>query len=145
MHRVRIAAVRRLARSRWRVLRAMLTALLASPPAVRVLVGAAVILVAWSAVNWVYQAINKPSEVFFPVSDALVKTPPETWQQYGPLFKKHSTAVITPALLAALAQVETEEGAVPLALEDRGLRLVADSVDVDDGPHGPDCSRRAAR
>ena len=111
--RVKIAAVQRLARSRWRALRAMLAALLASPLAVRVLVGAAVILVAWSAVNWVYQAINKPSEVFFPVSDALVKTPPETWQQYGPLFKKHSTAVITPALLAALAQVEG--GGNPLA------------------------------
>jgi len=84
----------------------MLAALLASPLAVRVLVGAALLLVAWSAVNWVYQTIRKPSEVFFPVSDALVKTPPETWQQYGPLFREHSTAVITPEFLAALAQVE---------------------------------------
>src|SRR6059036_3516731 len=106
VRRVRIAAVRRLARSRWRALRAMLAALLASPPAVRVLVGAVVILVAWSAVNWVYQAINKPTEIFFPVSESLAKTPPETWQRYGPLFSEHSTSVITQELLAALAQVE---------------------------------------
>jgi len=106
VRRVRIAAIRRLARSRWRTLRAMLVALLATPLAVRVLVGSAVILVAWSAVNWVYQAINKPTEIFFPVSESLAKTPAETWQRYGPLFSEHSTAVITPELLAALAQVE---------------------------------------
>src|SRR6201981_3058434 len=34
------------------------------------------------------------------------KTPAETWQQYAPLFREHSTATITPELLAALAQVE---------------------------------------
>src|SRR4029077_7155903 len=28
------------------------------------------------------------------------------WRSYAPLFNEHSTAVITPALLAALAQVE---------------------------------------
>jgi hypothetical protein len=78
----------------------------ASPLAVRFLAGAAIILVAWSTVNWVYQAIRKPTEVFFPVSGALVKSPPETWQEYGALFSEHSTAVITPELLAALAQVE---------------------------------------
>ena len=33
--------------------------------------------------------------------------PAQTWQQYGPLFDEHSTAVITPELLAALAQVES--------------------------------------
>jgi hypothetical protein len=84
----------------------MLAALLATPLAVRVLVGAAVILVSWSSVNWVYQAINKPTEIFFPVSESLAKTPPETWQRYGPLFSEHSTSVITQELLAALAQVE---------------------------------------
>ena len=30
----------------------------------------------------------------------------DTWRQYGPLFREHSTATITPELLAALAQVE---------------------------------------
>src|SRR5206468_1302385 len=36
----------------------------------------------------------------------LAKTPLETWRQYGSLFREHSTAVIAPELLAALAQIE---------------------------------------
>ncbi len=76
------------------------------PLALRILVIAVVILVVWSAVNWTYQVLRKPTELFFPVSGALSKTPPETWRQYGSLFRGHSTAVMTPELLAALAQVE---------------------------------------
>lgn len=100
--RRRLRRVRRPVRLPRRVLRAIM----AAPPAVRLLVCAVVIVVAWSAVNWVYQAIRKPTELFFPVSDALAKSPSETWRRYGPLFSKHSTAVITPEFLAALAQVE---------------------------------------
>jgi len=99
---VQIAAVRRRTRSRRRALLAMR----AAPRAVRVLVGAVVVLAAWAAVNGVYQTIRKPTELFFPVSGALAKSPPETWRWYGPLFREHATAVITPELLAALAQVE---------------------------------------
>ena len=67
----------------------------------------AVVLVAcWAVANGVYQAYRKPTELFFPVSESLGKTPAETWKSYGPLFVEHSTAVIPPALLAALAQVE---------------------------------------
>ena len=40
------------------------------------------------------------------IRGALSKTPPETWRQYAPIFREHSTAVMTPGLLAALAQVE---------------------------------------
>jgi hypothetical protein len=68
--------------------------------------GVVVIVVAWSAANWAYQTIRKPSELFFPVSNALAKGPAATWRTYGPLFSKHSTVVITPEFLAALAQVE---------------------------------------
>lgn len=100
--RSRRIAVRRRVRS----LRRAFRALASKPLAVRVLAVALVILAVWSTVNWVYQAIGKPTEVFFPLSGVLLKTPPETWQQYGPLFKEHSTALITPELLAALAQVE---------------------------------------
>ena len=107
--KVKFAPVRRLVRSLRRPLRAMLSA----PLTVRVLVAAVVILASWFAFNWVYQTIRKPTEVFFPVSDVLTKTPVETWQQYGRLFNEHSTAVITPELLAALAQVEG--GGNPLA------------------------------
>jgi hypothetical protein len=60
----------------------------------------------WFAANGVVQVLRKPTELFFPVSGALAKTPAETWRRYGPLFRAHSTAVMTPALLAALAQVE---------------------------------------
>jgi hypothetical protein len=98
----KIAAVRPLARSLWRAFQA----LGAAPLVVRIIVGTAVILAAWFAVNWAYQSMRKPTEVFFPVSGVLAKTPPETWRGYGPLFNEHSTAVITPELLAALAQVE---------------------------------------
>jgi hypothetical protein len=36
----------------------------------------------------------------------LNKSPTETWKQYGSLFREHATAVVTPELLAALAQLE---------------------------------------
>ena len=58
------------------------------------------------AVNWSYQVIRKPSELFFPISGQFYKGPAETWRAYGRLFERHSTAVMTPDLLAALAQVE---------------------------------------
>ena len=64
--------------------------------------GAVLLVAVWSAVNWMYQVVRKPTELFFPVSGALSKAPAETWRQYGPLFHEHSTATITPDLLAAL-------------------------------------------
>jgi len=85
----------------------VLLALLAAPLAVRILLGALLVLAIWVAVNWVYQVIRKPSELFFPVDRVLAKVPSETWRQYGSLFREHSTAVITPELLGALAQVES--------------------------------------
>lgn len=57
-------------------------------------------------VNWIYQVVRKPSELFFPVSGTLFKTPAETWREYQPAFEKYSTSIMTPQLLAALAQVE---------------------------------------
>jgi len=91
---------------RLRAIRRRLGWLLTAPLAVRVVAVALAVLALWSAVNWMYQVLRKPTELFFPVSGALSKTPPETWRQYGPLFREHSTRVITPELLAALAQVE---------------------------------------
>ena len=78
----------------------------AYPLPVRYFVSGVIILLVWAGVNWVYHTIKKPTEVFFALDDTLDKSPPETWRQYGPLFRKHSTSVITPELLAALAQVE---------------------------------------
>jgi hypothetical protein len=88
--------------------RRVLTALVAAPLAIRLVVGAVVLVSVWLAVNWIYQVVRKPTELFFPVSGVLAKTPSATWRQYEPLFRRHSTAVITPDLLAALAQVEGE-------------------------------------
>lgn len=98
----RRAAWRR--RARW--LRQAVLLLLAAPLAIRLVVAAVVVLAVWSTVNGVYQVARKPSELFFPVSGALYKTPAQTWHRYERLFRKHSTAVIAPELLAALAQVE---------------------------------------
>jgi hypothetical protein len=58
------------------------------------------------AVNWIYQVARKPSELFFPVSGTLNKTPSQTWREYGPAFQKYSTRIMSAELLAALAQVE---------------------------------------
>ncbi len=70
------------------------------------LISAALVLVAALSLNWIYQVIRKPSELFFPVSATLYKSPAETWRQYAPIFRKHATSVMTPDLLAAMAQVE---------------------------------------
>ncbi len=86
--------------------RRALRTLLAAPLPVRLLVAAVVLVSLWVAANAAYQVARKPTELFFPVSGTLSKTPVETWRAYGPLFRAYATTVITPALLAALAQVE---------------------------------------
>ena len=67
---------------------------------------AAVLVTLWFALNWVYQVVRKPSELLFPVSGVLYKLPDATWDTYESVFRKHSTGTITPAFLAALAQIE---------------------------------------
>ena len=89
-----------------RLRRRALRALMKAPGLVQFIIVATVVLALWSATNWVYQVVRKPAELFFPVSDTLFKTPSETWRKYQPIFQAHSTAVITPDFLAALAQIE---------------------------------------
>ena len=72
----------------------------------QIVVGAVALAVFWLASNWIYQVVRKPSELFFPVSGTLYKSPSETWDQYEPIFRKHSTTSISAEFLAALAQVE---------------------------------------
>jgi hypothetical protein len=72
----------------------------------QVVVGAVVVASTALLLNVLYQVIRKPSELFFPVSGTLYKTPSETWEVYAPMFRRHSTATITPEFLAALAQIE---------------------------------------
>jgi hypothetical protein len=75
-------------------------------PAVQVALVLAAAVLLWAALNGAYQVVRKPTELFFPVSETLHKTPSETWRAYAPIFRKHSTDVMTPELLAALAQIE---------------------------------------
>jgi hypothetical protein len=71
-----------------------------------VVVGILAVLALSLGVNWTYQVIRKPSELFFPISGTLNKRPEETWRQYAPIFRAHATPVMTAELLAAMAQVE---------------------------------------
>ena len=87
-------------------IRRALRALRAAPPAARVAALAAALAIVWAAANAMVQVWRKPTEMLFPVGQALAKTPEATWREYGALFREHSTPVISPELLAALAQVE---------------------------------------
>jgi hypothetical protein len=93
-------------RRRGGAVRHLLVAILAAPLAVRLLLAGLIAVALWWPLNWAYQVVRKPTELFFPVSGALSKTPAQTWRSYGPLFREHSTSIMTPDLLAALAQVE---------------------------------------
>jgi hypothetical protein len=77
-----------------------------TPPTARLCISALLLFVVLLGINWAYHAFYKPTELFFPVENALSKSPRETWGEYGALFETHSTAIITPDLLAALAQAE---------------------------------------
>lgn len=88
------------ARRRW------LRWLARAPASLQLVCAAALLVTLWAVTNAVYQVVRKPSELFFPISDALYRTPSETWAAYGSAFRRHSTRVITPEYLAALAQVE---------------------------------------
>src|SRR5262245_66550001 len=81
-------------------------ALRGAPLAVRIVAATVLLVAVWASANWMVQVVRKPTEMFFPVSGALAKTPEQTWREYGSLFDEHSTSVITPELLAALAQQE---------------------------------------
>src|SRR5579863_2667629 len=72
-----------------------------APRGVQLVIGAAVLGAIALSINWVYQVARKPSELFFPVSGTLYKTPAETWRAYQPAFEKYSTSIMTPQLLAA--------------------------------------------
>jgi len=77
-----------------------------APPSLQLMIVCAAMALLALAVNAVYQMARKPTELFFPVSGALYKTPAETWREYATLFRRYSTPSIAPELLAALAQVE---------------------------------------
>jgi hypothetical protein len=65
------------------------------------------------ALNWAYQVFRKPGELLAPISTSFSKSPGSTWKSYGALFEQHSTSILSPEFLAALAQ--TESSGNPLA------------------------------
>ena len=77
-----------------------------APLAVQVTLGVSALLLLALIVNGLYQVMRKPSELLFPVSGALYKTPEETWRSYGELFRRYATPTIPASVLAARAQQE---------------------------------------
>jgi hypothetical protein len=73
------------------------------PPAAWLLAAIALVV----TVNGAYQLYRKPSEILGLVLPSGAKAPRATWAEYGPLFRRYSTGVVRPELLAALAQVES--------------------------------------
>lgn len=84
----------------WRLVNAL-------PPAVLVTIILMVLAAGAVAANAIHWTIRKPTELLAPVSNALMKTPAETWSAYGDLFRRYSTPSVSPELLAALAQTES--------------------------------------
>lgn len=76
------------------------------PDAAQWPIGIAILAFVLVVVNFGYQVFHKPTELYFPIEDSFHKTHDETWDAYGHLFRRHSTAVITADFLAALAQIE---------------------------------------
>jgi hypothetical protein len=52
-----------------------------APVSIRIVTVVAVLAAVWLVTNWIYQVVRKPSELFFPVSGTLFKTPTETWRR----------------------------------------------------------------
>jgi hypothetical protein len=105
----------------WRTLRGLHWSLQAST-------ALAVCLLLWLGINVLVQVARKPTELFVPVGGALDKTPAQTWREYAPIFRAHSTDTITPEFLAALAQVEGAGN--PVARTPWRWRLTEDPFDV---------------
>ena len=101
MARIRIAFAR--GHRRWRRAARLFGSL---PVTARIGAVITVFVLVWAAANAMVQVWRKPAEMLFPVSQTLVKSSASTWREYGPLFREHSTPVISAELLAALAQVE---------------------------------------
>ncbi|MDE1969572.1 MAG: hypothetical protein KGI92_11760, partial [Alphaproteobacteria bacterium] len=101
------AFVRRVERGRKHVRRAW-RKFAALPRAVRVGIVVAAVLAVFSAVNLAYHVVRKPTELFFPLGGTLAKTPENAWREYADLFRRYSTKDISPELLAALAEIESD-------------------------------------
>jgi hypothetical protein len=94
----------------------------------RIVAATIAVLAVFSVVNYIYQILRKPTEVFALIPSESNKAPIETWRQYAPLFREYSTTSISPELLAALAQVESAGN--PIARTYWRWRLTSDPLAV---------------
>lgn len=102
-----LASIRAMRRARtWlrRARRALRRVRAARLPAVVWIAAGAGVLVTGNAA---YHAARKPTEVLGVVVPTSPKSPEATWSAYAELFEAHATGIVTPDLLAALAQVES--------------------------------------
>ena len=74
----------------------------------RLLAAGALVLGLLTLANFAYHVARKPSELFGLVFSPAPLTPAQTWARYGPSFRAHSTNLIRPELLAALAHAESQ-------------------------------------
>lgn len=100
-------------RTRRRIARGLRRAWSGLPDALQWPIGLALAALALVALNLVVQVARKPTELYYPIEDSLAKSYAETWDAYGHLFERHSTAIVTADLLAGLAQIEA--GGNPVA------------------------------
>jgi hypothetical protein len=97
-------------------------------------VQAALLLAALAAATVAWQVARKPTELLAAVVPAAPKPPARTWETYRSSFEAHATAIVTPALLAALAQAESAGD--PLATPPWQFRWSTNPLDL----YGPPSS-----
>jgi hypothetical protein len=81
---------------------------LRAPLAVRLVGLGFLALAGLAALNVVYQVAHKPAELLGLVFRPAPLTPAEMWARYGSQFRAHSTDLVRPELLAALAHAESQ-------------------------------------
>ena len=79
-----------------------------APLALRLVALGLVVLAVLVMLNVAYQVSRKPAELLGLAFRPAPLTPTETWTRYGPQFRTHSTDLVRPELLAALAHAESQ-------------------------------------
>jgi hypothetical protein len=88
--------------------RRLALAVVTAPLALRVVGLGLLALIVLAAANVAYQVSRKPAELLGLVFRPAPLTPGETWSRYGAQFRAHSTDLVRPELLAALAHAESQ-------------------------------------
>ncbi len=78
----------------------------------RIVAGVGIAIGVFFAVNWLHQVTRKPAELVGPLDSFFRKDPKTTWAVHGATFQNYATGIITPDLLAALAQAESRGNSI---------------------------------